>query len=115
MAMIPPIRNRLLSETRLSSLAIHDQPRAKSVMTGSTNRILRNTLSHQASFDIVSSIHDLRYELERGCKFRHVTILSMKKWQFWLGVLISVVFIWLALRGLRLEEFWTSVKQANYF
>jgi len=26
----------------------------------------------------------------------------MKKWQFWLGVLISIVFIWLALRGLRL-------------
>src|SRR5215208_6945575 len=38
----------------------------------------------------------------------------MKKWQFWLGVLISIVFIWLALRGLRLEQFWDSVKQANY-
>ena len=38
----------------------------------------------------------------------------MKKWQFWLGVLISVLFIWLALRGLKLEEFWDSVKQANY-
>jgi uncharacterized protein (TIRG00374 family) len=38
----------------------------------------------------------------------------MKKWQFWFGVLISIVFIWLALRGLRLEEFWDSVKQANY-
>ena len=38
----------------------------------------------------------------------------MKKWQFWLGVLVSIVFIWLALRGLRLEEFWDSVKQANY-
>jgi len=38
----------------------------------------------------------------------------MKKWQFWLGVLISILFIWLALRGLRLEEFWESVKQASY-
>src|SRR5215216_5647344 len=38
----------------------------------------------------------------------------MKKWQFWLGVLISIVFIWLALRGLRLEEFWGSVREANY-
>ena len=38
----------------------------------------------------------------------------MKKWQFWLGVLISILFIWLALRGLRLEEFWDSVKEANY-
>ncbi|MGZ9222961.1 MAG: lysylphosphatidylglycerol synthase transmembrane domain-containing protein [Anaerolineales bacterium] len=39
----------------------------------------------------------------------------MKKWQFWVGVLISVLFIWLALRGLHLEAFWDSVKQANYF
>jgi uncharacterized protein (TIRG00374 family) len=38
----------------------------------------------------------------------------MKKWHFWLGALISIVFIWLALRGLRLEEFWNSVRQANY-
>ena len=38
----------------------------------------------------------------------------MKKWQFWLGVLISLVFIWLALRGLRLDRFWDAVKQANY-
>jgi len=28
----------------------------------------------------------------------------MKKWQFWLGIVISVVFIWLALRGLRLDQ-----------
>jgi glycosyltransferase 2 family protein len=38
----------------------------------------------------------------------------MKKWHFWLGVLISIVFIWLALRGLRLEQFWQAVKHANY-
>jgi glycosyltransferase 2 family protein len=38
----------------------------------------------------------------------------MKKWQFWVGVLISILFIWLALRGLRLDEFWNAVKQANY-
>jgi glycosyltransferase 2 family protein len=44
----------------------------------------------------------------------HVRILFMKKWQLWFGVLISIVFIWLALRGLRLEEFWASVKGANY-
>src|SRR5215216_5388121 len=44
----------------------------------------------------------------------HVTILLMKKWQFWLGTLISILFIWLALRGLRLEEFWDAVKGANY-
>jgi uncharacterized protein (TIRG00374 family) len=39
----------------------------------------------------------------------------MKKWQFWLGVLISVVFIWLALRGLRLDQFWDAVRSANYW
>jgi len=38
----------------------------------------------------------------------------MKKWQFWLGVLISILFIWLALRGLKLDEFWGAVKQAQY-
>ncbi len=38
----------------------------------------------------------------------------MKKWQFWIGVLISVLFTWLALRGLRLEEFWDTLKDANY-
>ncbi|WKZ46061.1 MAG: lysylphosphatidylglycerol synthase transmembrane domain-containing protein [Anaerolineales bacterium] len=39
----------------------------------------------------------------------------MKKWQFWLGVIISVLFIWLALRGLQLDEFWSAVQQANYW
>ncbi len=39
----------------------------------------------------------------------------MKKWQFWLGVLISIVFIWLALRGLRLDQFWGVVQSANYW
>ena len=39
----------------------------------------------------------------------------MKRWQFWLGVLISIAFIWLALRGLRLDEFWGAVQSANYW
>jgi uncharacterized protein (TIRG00374 family) len=39
----------------------------------------------------------------------------MKKWQFWLGVLISVFFVWISLRGLRLGEFWDVVKSANYW
>ncbi len=38
----------------------------------------------------------------------------MKRWQFWLGALISLAFIWLALRGLRLDEFWSVVSRANY-
>jgi uncharacterized protein (TIRG00374 family) len=39
----------------------------------------------------------------------------MKKWQFWLGVLISVFFVWISLRGLRLGEFWDVIKSANYW
>jgi uncharacterized protein (TIRG00374 family) len=39
----------------------------------------------------------------------------MRKWQFWLGVLISIAFIWLALRGLRLDQFWSAVRTANYW
>lgn len=38
----------------------------------------------------------------------------MKKWHFWLGVFISILFIWLALRGLHLEDFWNAVQKANY-
>jgi glycosyltransferase 2 family protein len=40
--------------------------------------------------------------------------MQIKKWQFWLGVFISVLFIWLALRGLKLDEFWETVKSANF-
>jgi hypothetical protein len=38
----------------------------------------------------------------------------MKRWQFWVGILISVAFLWLALRGLKLSEVWESLKTANY-
>jgi uncharacterized protein (TIRG00374 family) len=38
----------------------------------------------------------------------------MKKWQFWLGVFISILFIWLALRGLQLNDFWNAVQKADY-
>ncbi len=40
--------------------------------------------------------------------------MQIKKWQFWLGVFISVSFIWLALRGLKLNEFWETVRQAQF-
>ncbi|MDP1547006.1 MAG: lysylphosphatidylglycerol synthase transmembrane domain-containing protein [Anaerolineales bacterium] len=40
--------------------------------------------------------------------------MQMKKWQFWLGVLISILFLWLALRGLHLGDFWSAVQQADY-
>lgn len=45
----------------------------------------------------------------------HDKILRMKKWQFWIGVFISILFIWLALRGLQLDEFWEAVQKANYW
>lgn len=39
----------------------------------------------------------------------------MKRWQFWLGVLISVVFLYLAMRGLHLEDLGDALRQANYW
>ncbi len=38
----------------------------------------------------------------------------MKRWQFWVGVAISAVLLYFALRGLRLAEFWEAVKSARY-
>jgi glycosyltransferase 2 family protein len=39
----------------------------------------------------------------------------MKKWQFWVGVLISVVFLYFGLRGLKLGDFWQAIQTANYW
>ncbi len=41
--------------------------------------------------------------------------MKIKNWQLWLGILISIVFIWLSLRGLKLDEFLGTVQKANYF
>lgn len=38
----------------------------------------------------------------------------MKRWQFWLGVVISLVFIYLALSGLQLEDVWQIVHAADF-
>lgn len=38
----------------------------------------------------------------------------MKRWQLWLGVLISAVFLWWALGGLKLDEVWVDIREANY-
>ena len=38
----------------------------------------------------------------------------MKRWQLWLGLLISGVFLYLALRGLRLQDVWDTLKVAKY-
>jgi uncharacterized protein (TIRG00374 family) len=37
----------------------------------------------------------------------------LKRWQFWLGVLISAGFLWWALRGLRLADIWEVVRHAR--
>lgn len=39
----------------------------------------------------------------------------MRHWKFWLGVAISVFFLWIALRGLDLEHFWETIQHANYW
>jgi len=39
----------------------------------------------------------------------------MKNWKFWVGVIISIVFLWVALRGLRLGEVWEELTTANYW
>jgi len=38
----------------------------------------------------------------------------MKRWQLWLGIFISVVFLYFALRGLQLDKIWYALKSANY-
>jgi glycosyltransferase 2 family protein len=40
---------------------------------------------------------------------------AMKRWQFWVGILISLVFLYIALRGLDLEHVWLAMQSANYF
>ncbi|HEX7556494.1 MAG TPA: lysylphosphatidylglycerol synthase transmembrane domain-containing protein [Leptolinea sp.] len=39
----------------------------------------------------------------------------MKRWQFWVGLVISILFLYLALRGLQLGQVWDSLKTANYW
>jgi hypothetical protein len=39
----------------------------------------------------------------------------LKRWQFWLGVVISAVFLYLALRGLELDKAWLAMRTANYW
>ncbi len=39
----------------------------------------------------------------------------MKRWQFFLGLAISAIFLWLALQGLKLDEAWRAIQTANYW
>ncbi len=38
----------------------------------------------------------------------------MKRWQFWLGLAISVIFLYFSLRGLKLDKVWQNLQSARY-
>ena len=38
----------------------------------------------------------------------------MKRWQFWLGVIISAIFLFVALRGLHLQAVWSALQVGHY-
>lgn len=38
----------------------------------------------------------------------------MKRWQFWLGLVISALLLFFALRGLKLDEAWQALRGAQY-
>jgi uncharacterized protein (TIRG00374 family) len=39
----------------------------------------------------------------------------MKRWQFWLGVILSAVFLYWAFSKLEWRDFWSSIQHANYW
>ena len=38
----------------------------------------------------------------------------MKRWQTWVGIVISGVFLYLAFKGMHLIEVWQAIKSANF-
>jgi len=40
---------------------------------------------------------------------------ALTRWQLWLGIIVSVFFLWLALRGLNLSEVWKALHFGNYW
>ncbi len=42
-------------------------------------------------------------------------MIAMKRWQFWLGLAISLFFLYFALRGLDLQDLGGALRQANYW
>jgi len=38
----------------------------------------------------------------------------LKRWQFWIGLLISIVFLYWSLHNLKLDEVWATLKTAKY-
>lgn len=39
----------------------------------------------------------------------------MRRWQFWAGVAISLLFLYFALRGLQVGDVWSILQEANYW
>ena len=39
----------------------------------------------------------------------------LRKWQFWVGMVVSAAFLYLALKGLNLDDAWTVAREANYW
>jgi glycosyltransferase 2 family protein len=39
----------------------------------------------------------------------------MKRWQLWVGLIISAFFLYLTLRGMKFAEIWQAFKQANFW
>lgn len=39
----------------------------------------------------------------------------MKRWQFWVGLIISAAFLYFTLRGMKLDELWDTVRTAKYW
>ncbi len=42
-------------------------------------------------------------------------MICVKRWQFWLGLVVSLFFLYIALRGLHLDELGEAFRQANYW
>jgi len=39
----------------------------------------------------------------------------IKRWQFWLGLGISAVFLYIALRGMHIQDVWEIIKTAQFW
>ena len=52
--------------------------------------------------------------MENWC-LSHVRMIAMKRWQFWVGLALSAIFLYFALRGLGINEIWEPLKSARYW
>src|SRR4030066_62068 len=57
----------------------------------------------------------IRVMLNRGAFNRYGRMRHMKRWQFWLGLLISALFLYLVLRKIDYTQLWQVLKSANYW